>query len=94
MTKSTGPIYDSYESILRRHYEENYDPGRYPFERYEIAYTYGFDLVANVPYRHRDWLQAEDEIREGWEEREVGPWEDFRDAIKYAWEVAKDAMED
>lgn len=92
MSEAKGPIYDDYEDILRRHYEENYDPGRYPFERYEIAYTYGFDLVEPGAYPDRNWLQIEEEARRGWEEQGVGPWEDFKEAIRYAWETARDAM--
>jgi len=87
-----GPIYDNYEDIMHRHYEENYDPGRYPFERYEIAYTYGFDLMGDEAYKDRDWLEIEDEVRKGWQEKEAGPWEDFKGAIKHAWETARAAM--
>jgi hypothetical protein len=89
-----GPIYDNYEDIMHRHYKENYDSGRYPFERYEIAYTYGFGLVEPGAYRDRDWLEIEDDVRAEWEEKEAGPWEDFKGAIKHAWETAKDAVSD
>jgi len=85
-------MYDSYEDILHRHYEENYDPGRYPFERYEMAYTYGFNVAADEPYRDRNWVEMADEIQRGWEEKGAGPWEDFKEAIEYAWDTAKDAM--
>lgn len=92
MKDGTGPIYDNYEDILHRHYEENYDSARYPFERYEIAYTYGFDLVSQGAYRDRNWLEIEEEARRGWEKKDAGPWEDFKEAIKYAWKTASDAV--
>lgn len=92
MNEPKGPIYDNYEDILHRHYDENYDDGRYPLERYEIAYTYGFNLAADEPYRDRDWLEIEEEARRGWEEQQAGPWEDFKEAIQYAWKTAKEAM--
>lgn len=92
MAEPQGPVYGDYEDILRRHHQENYDSGRYPFERYEVAYTYGFNLAADEPYRHRDWLHAMEDIRRQWEEEGAGPWEDFKGAIKKAWETAKEAM--
>jgi hypothetical protein len=67
MSDSNHPIYDNYEDIFHRHYE-SYGEGRYPFERYEIAYTYGFDLVSHAAYRHHNWLEIEEDVRRGWED--------------------------
>lgn len=92
MDKPKGPIYDNYEDILHRHYDENYDDERYPIERYEVAYTYGFNMATDEAYESRNWLEVEEEARQGWEEKDAGPWKDFQEAIQHAWETAKEAM--
>lgn len=94
MTEPRGPIYDNYEDILHRHYEAHYDDGRYPFDRYEVAYTYGFNAASDEPYEDRDWFEVEEEVRQGWEEQGAGPWEDFKGAIRHAWETAREAIRD
>lgn len=68
---------------MHRHYQENYEPGRYPFEWYEIAYTYGFDLATDERYPERNWLEIEEGARRGWEEK---------GAIRLGWETAREAM--
>lgn len=92
MNQGTRPKYDSYEDILRRHHEENYDPGLYPFERYGIAYRHGFIWATSHPTPERNWLEIEDQVRREWEEKNAGPWEDFKGAIQHAWETAQEAM--
>jgi hypothetical protein len=90
MVDRRGPVYDDYEDIFHRHYEEHYKNAQHPVERYEIGYNYGFNLAR--PQQPDKWIEVEEEARRGWEEEGVGPWEDFKGAIQHAWETAKDAM--
>ena len=78
------------DSIFRRHFNEHYEETDYPYERYEVAYVYGYDLAR--PEQADKWIGVQEEARRGWEERQAGAWEDFKDAIEYAWTEAKDAM--
>jgi hypothetical protein len=92
MNEARRPVYDNYEDILHRHYREHYESGRYPFDRYEVAYMYGFNLMGDEAYRNREWNEIEGEVRRAWEQQEAGPWEDFKEAIQHAWETAQDAV--
>jgi len=90
MAQRRGPVYDDYEDIFHRHYEEQPKSAEYPFERYEVAYSFGYDLAR--PQQPDKWIEIEHEARRQWEEEHQGPWEDFKESIKYAWETAKEAM--
>ena len=91
MSEQKRPIYEDHEDLFHRHYE-SYGEDRYPFDRYEIAYTYGFNFMADEAYPEQKWSEIKQGMRRGWEEMEAGPWDDFKEAIRYAWHTAKDAM--
>jgi hypothetical protein len=94
MPEVPEPTYDDYEDILHRHYDEHYDTDDYPFERYGTAYAYGHRLAKNERYSRQEWLEIEGAARKGWEAQEAGPWEDFKEAIRYAFNLGRDTEED
>jgi uncharacterized protein (TIGR02271 family) len=57
-----------------------------PFEDYEPAYRYGGDLAADDRFRNAEWSEVEGHARAGWEEQNLGAWDQFKDAIHGAWE--------
>ena len=92
MSEAKGPIYDDYEDVFRRHYEQNYDRENVPFGRVAIAYSHGFNMAVDEQEEHRDWVECEEEVRQAWEEEEAGPWQNFRQAVRKGWETAKEAL--
>ena len=73
----------------RPHYEANFDTRGYTFEQYSTAYRYGEHLATETPFGGGKWTAVEPEARRYWEERNPGTWNDFRDAVRYAWEQAQ-----
>jgi hypothetical protein len=80
--------YQSYEEDYRRHYEDTYPGTGYPYEQYEPAYRYGYDLARNPRYRNREWEELEPEAEMQWEERRgERTWEQSRAAVRYGYEA-------
>ncbi len=84
--------YASYDHDFRRHYQSNYSTSGYPYERYESAYRYGYDLSTDERYRGRQWSEIETEARGAWDEETEGPWEEFKDAVRHAWSQVTTAL--
>ena len=76
---------------FRMHHADNYAT---PFDEFEPAYHYGWDLGHINEYRGRDWSEIESEIRDDWERRyPEGGWERLKDAIRRGRERATEAVE-
>jgi len=50
------------------------------------AYRYASDLARDERYQHADWSEIEPHARRGWEEQNEGTWEQFKDAVRSAWD--------
>ncbi len=83
------PDFNTYRDDFRRHYQSTFGTRGYSYERYEPGYRYGYSLATEPRYRNRDWSEIEPEVQRNWEERHLGPWEEFRDAIHEGWNRAK-----
>lgn len=56
------------------------------YDEYSDAYEYGW--TAHKEYGHREWADAESDIRSGWEKSKGGArmtWERAKDAIRDSW---------
>ena len=80
--------FDAWSGDFRTHYNTHYGTsGRYTYDQYMPAYRYGYDLGSNKTYK--DWNSIENDVRTRWEERNKGTWEDFKDAIHFAWDKVR-----
>ena len=72
-----------YDPEFREHFMTHYAAAGGEYGRYSSAYELGHN------YAHEngggDWSGAESHLREKWESRAQGPWEDFKDAVKFGW---------
>lgn len=85
----SGSSFDSYANDFRTHFNSKYgSKGGYSYDQYSPAYRYGYNLASNQNYSG-DWSSYESDIRNRWEERNQGTWEDFKDAIRYAWDKVR-----
>lgn len=82
-----------YGDIFRDHYEETFARSGYPYEQYEPAYVFGYQLAAEPGYRDTTWDEVEPEARRRWEEEDEGVWDDFEDAIQAGWNEMKEALD-
>ena len=82
--------FDTYDTDFRNHYGTAFARiGGVTYERYVPAYRYGYTIATDQRYRGRDWTVIEPEARRTWEEQHSGTWEQFKDAIRYAWDKVR-----
>jgi hypothetical protein len=65
-----------------------------PFDEFEPAYHYGWDVGNNERLRGKPWSEVESIARVDWERRYPdGVWERFKDAVRRGWERTSEAVE-
>jgi uncharacterized protein (TIGR02271 family) len=77
---------ESPDQTFQQHFQSRLANRGYTFEQYGPAYRFGEHLAAETPFGSGDWNAVEPEVRRSWEARNAGTWEDFKDAVRYAWE--------
>ena len=84
---------DDVERRYRSHFDRTYGRRGYTFSRYLPAYRYGAKLVQQLRFVNRAWSHIEEDVRRDWESRDAGPWPEFRDAVRYAWETGQPSVQ-
>jgi uncharacterized membrane protein len=94
-TSAMSRSFNDYDRDFRSNFEQSYRTGRYDYEHYRPAYQYGYDLAREKRYRDRPWNEIETDVRRDWEMRHPGDaWEDFKDAVRHAWQRVKADVRD
>jgi len=84
----SAPAFDTYDPDFRSNYKTVYS-GRGNYERYQPAYQYGYTLATDSRYQGRNWSEIEPEVRKVWNTQNQNTWEDFKDAVRYAWDKVR-----
>lgn len=84
--------YAHFQNGFRRHFAATPAFANYDYERYEPAYRYGYTLATDDRYRDSDWETLEPTARRRWEADYDGPWDDFKDAVRHAWNEVKEEV--
>jgi len=79
----------AYEADFRRNYESNYADSGLSYDEYRPAYRYGYDLAKDPRYSNKNWDSIEPQAKRNWEEGGKGSWNKYEQAIKYAWQRAR-----
>jgi hypothetical protein len=77
------------QNFRRRPY---YEPGT-PYEHYEPGFRYGWQSAIGEEFAGRDFEDAESELERSWDAlhgENAGEWEEAREAVKDAWQRARD----
>lgn len=86
--------FGAYDGEYRDHFASYLAERGYDYTFYLPAYQYGYALAADERYRTRDWDEIEPEARQKWEqEARPGPWEEMKEAVRFAWEEVRADME-
>ncbi|HYP04795.1 MAG TPA: hypothetical protein VER03_01065 [Bryobacteraceae bacterium] len=72
-----------YDPEFREHFMNHFAASGAEYGRYAAAYGMGHDFAHSN--REGDWAHAESRLREDWERRGQGPWDDFKEAVRYGW---------
>jgi uncharacterized membrane protein len=83
--------FDHYDSSFRSHFDGNYAKSGYTYDQYRDHYRYGYDVANDPRSANRDWLSVEADLRHRWSEPTMGSWEQFRSAVRHAWDRARSA---
>jgi uncharacterized protein (TIGR02271 family) len=81
--------FSAHEREFRSHYDTTFAQRGSPYDRWAPAYRYGYDIATDPRYRNRDWAAMETDARRDWEQRHKGTWEEFKEAIRYAWDKVR-----
>lgn len=86
MTENDGC--KSYADTFRNHYSSLYSYSGRPYEYYQPAYCYGYDLRNDPRFRNiTDWSQLEPQTRNDWERLYPNSaWNDIKEAVRAGWE--------
>lgn len=85
--------YEDWQPDFREHYEANYANSGRSYLDFDFAYRYGYNLVTDERYEGREWSALEPEAQREWQTLGRGTWEDFREAVEYAWRTVREAFD-
>ncbi len=88
-TGGTVNNFDTYASDFRTDYNTNFTNSGYTYNQYAPVYRYGYDLGTDSRYNTGDWSSVEAQARSNWEARNPNTWDQFKNAIHYAWDKAR-----
>ena len=76
-----------WDKDFRDHFMTHYGVNGGEYSRYSKAYEFGYTHATEN--RNEDWQMAEPHLKKTWELRGQGAWEDFKDAIQFAWQKVR-----
>ena len=80
--------YEAFDSDFRTYYTSNLAKSGRTYEQYAPGFRYGYDLRSDKRFAGKQWNAIEADVRRDWESRNQGPWEQFKDSVRYAWDRA------
>jgi hypothetical protein len=81
--------YARYDTNFRTLFNQRYGQQGYTYDQYEPAYRYGYSLASDANYQGRQWKDIERDARTRWERDNQGTWENFKDAVRDAWDSVR-----
>lgn len=84
--------FDTYSGSFRQHYQTSLAGTGYPYDYYEPAYRYGYELAGDERRASRQWEEIEPEVRQDWEQEHPGTWEQVKNSVRHAWEEVKETF--
>ncbi len=90
-TGSSAVGFDTFDPDFQKAYKSNYAKSGYTYQQFSPAYRYGYHLANDERYSTGEWSTVEPQARSLWEQHNKGTWEEFKDAIQYAWDKVRGA---
>lgn len=81
--------FEAYDADFRKNFESTFASRGYSYDRYAPAYRYGYNMGTDKRFSKADWATVEPEARLSWEKSNAGTWEQFKDAVRYAWDKVR-----
>jgi uncharacterized protein (TIGR02271 family) len=74
---------------FRSHFDTTYQGSGASYDTYVPAYRYGTNLASQASSQGREWREIETEARTQWESDNPNTWDEFKDAVRHAWDQAR-----
>lgn len=87
--------FNEYRQGFLTHHQTAADGSGLPFEHYEPAYLYGYNLAVDPAYNTYEWTDIEPEVRKYYETEYAEaqlPWEHYRNAAQHAWHGVRNTI--
>ncbi len=85
--------FDDHAEDFRAHYLNRFSDRGFTFDSFRPAYEYGWLLGSDQSGVAQNWVLLEIEARSDWEQRNGRTWQIFREAVRHAWETARNQHE-
>ncbi|MGH8614134.1 MAG: hypothetical protein ACREYF_19425 [Gammaproteobacteria bacterium] len=77
---------EAYDADFRNNFHATFGIRGYSYDRCAPAYEFGYTIAVDPRYHGQEWMTIETEARREWELRHEDAWEEFKDAVRYAWD--------
>jgi hypothetical protein len=78
-----------YEPDFQTHYQSTSKAGGRPYDYYSPAYRYGYDMSNDTRISGSRWDAVEPDLRRSWDQSHPNTWDEFKAAVRYAWEKGR-----
>ncbi|MEP7287741.1 MAG: hypothetical protein ABI947_18460 [Chloroflexota bacterium] len=82
------PSFEVVDGAFQQHYRQTFANSGQPYEHFQPAYEFGYNLANDGRYQDGDWSEIESDIRDYWEQFQPGAWDHFKEAVHFARERA------
>jgi len=83
------------DAYYRSHYEADASrPRDLDYDRARTGYAAGHLAGLNPEYRDRDWNEVSRDLRAGWRDDQLGPWDRMESRARHGWEHARHRIGD
>lgn len=81
--------FEEFSGEYRTHFDSTYPQSGKKFDEYEPAYRFGHEMKKDQRYHGKGWADVEPTAQKEWEAKRPGTFENFKAAIRHAWERMK-----
>jgi hypothetical protein len=92
-TSAEESDFDAFHQDFYDHYWGHFQITGRSYDDYLPAYQYGYQLAHDARYNDLEWPRLEPRARLYWEEHHGSPWDDIKDAVGYAWNRVRAAVD-
>ncbi|MGH9338449.1 MAG: hypothetical protein ACRD1R_02390 [Acidobacteriota bacterium] len=94
MEKTSAPVpptplisgMEAYDEDFRNNFRATFGIRGYSYDRCAPAYEFGYAIAVDPRYHGQEWITVETDVRREWELRHEDAWEEFKGAVRYAWD--------
>lgn len=88
VARETRGAYDNGHRDFQNHYQSTVVSGGRLYSDYALAYSFGSDMATDTRVRGHTWDAVEPDLHRTWEQSHPNSWDEFKAAVRYAWEKA------